>query len=115
MIKFLMRRGAEQMAERKMAQVINAHAIDFVWRAVGEIARRRAKGYDVAVAYLLAGARGETIEGRANGDVTHGPNQALGAFATAPLYAARLFLGGLANGPRIVFGYIGARATMGQD
>ena len=48
------------MTKPKTALVISAHAADFVWRAGGAIALHAAKGYDVTVACLSFGERGES-------------------------------------------------------
>lgn len=48
------------MPEQKTALVISAHAADFVWRCGGAIALHAAKGYDVTVACLSFGERGES-------------------------------------------------------
>jgi len=48
------------MAERKTALVISAHAADFVWRCGGAIALHQEKGYDVTIACLSFGERGES-------------------------------------------------------
>ncbi|WP_330629333.1 PIG-L deacetylase family protein [Thioclava sp. FTW29] len=48
------------MSDRKTALVISAHAADFVWRCGGAIALHAALGYDVTVACLSFGERGES-------------------------------------------------------
>ena len=46
----------------KTALVISAHAADFVWRCGGAIALHAQKGYDVTVACLSFGERGESAK-----------------------------------------------------
>lgn len=48
------------MSDKKTALVISAHAADFVWRCGGAIALHQEKGYDVTVACLSYGERGES-------------------------------------------------------
>ncbi len=48
------------MSANKTALVISAHAADFVWRCGGAIALHAEKGYDVTVACLSFGERGES-------------------------------------------------------
>ncbi len=48
------------MAERSTALVISAHAADFVWRCGGAIALHAEKGYEITVACLSFGERGES-------------------------------------------------------
>ncbi|MBP1849112.1 PIG-L deacetylase family protein [Rhizobium halophytocola] len=48
------------MADKKTALVISAHAADFVWRCGGAIAAHAELGYDVTVACLSFGERGES-------------------------------------------------------
>jgi 4-oxalomesaconate hydratase len=48
------------MAETKTALVISAHAADFVWRCGGAIALHQRLGYEVTVACLSYGERGES-------------------------------------------------------
>jgi len=48
------------MADKKTALVISAHAADFVWRCGGAIALHQKRGYDVTVACLSFGERGES-------------------------------------------------------
>jgi 4-oxalomesaconate hydratase len=50
------------MAEKKTALVVSAHAADFVWRAGGAIAVHQALGYNVTVACLSYGERGESAK-----------------------------------------------------
>ena len=50
------------MAERKTALVISAHAADFVWRCGGAIALHQKLGYEVTVACLSFGERGESAK-----------------------------------------------------
>ena len=47
------------MADNKTALVISAHAADFVWRCGGAIALHQELGYNVTVACLSFGERGE--------------------------------------------------------
>ncbi len=48
------------MADKKTALVISAHAADFVWRCGGAIALHQKRGFDVTVACLSFGERGES-------------------------------------------------------
>ena len=48
------------MSGNKTALVISAHAADFVWRCGGAIALHAEMGYDVTVACLSFGERGES-------------------------------------------------------
>lgn len=48
------------MADKKTALVISAHAADFVWRCGGAIAQHQKLGYEVTVACLSYGERGES-------------------------------------------------------
>ena len=48
------------MSKPRTALVISAHAADFVWRAGGAIALHAEKGYEVTVACLSFGERGES-------------------------------------------------------
>ena len=48
------------MTDRKTALVISAHAADFVWRCGGAIALHQKLGYEVTVACLSYGERGES-------------------------------------------------------
>ncbi len=48
------------MSHPKTALVISAHAADFVWRCGGAIALHARKGYEVTVACLSFGERGES-------------------------------------------------------
>ncbi|MZR31360.1 PIG-L deacetylase family protein [Sneathiella litorea] len=50
------------MPENKTALVISAHAADFVWRCAGAIALHEEKGYDVTIACLSFGERGESAK-----------------------------------------------------
>ena len=50
------------MTDQKTALVISAHAADFVWRAGGAIALHQEKGYDVTIACLSYGERGESAK-----------------------------------------------------
>ena len=70
------------MSDKKTALVISAHAADFVWRAGGAIALHQSLGYEVTVACLSYGERGEsaklwkqedmTLERVKKGDITSG-------------------------------------------
>jgi 4-oxalomesaconate hydratase len=61
------------MAEPKTALVVSAHAADFVWRCGGAIALHQRLGYEVTVACLSYGERGESArlwkEGRSLDEV----------------------------------------------
>ena len=48
--------------KNKSVLVISAHAADFVWRCGGAIALHQDKGYDVTVACLSYGERGESAK-----------------------------------------------------
>ncbi len=48
------------MSDKKTALVISAHAADFVWRCGGAIALHQQRGFDVTVACLSYGERGES-------------------------------------------------------
>lgn len=50
------------MSSNKTALVISAHAADFVWRAGGAIALHQKLGYDVTIACLSFGERGESAK-----------------------------------------------------
>lgn len=50
------------MSDKKTALVISAHAADFVWRCGGAIALHQKLGYDVTVACLSYGERGESAK-----------------------------------------------------
>ena len=50
------------MADKKTALVISAHAADFVWRCGGAIALHQDLGYEVTVACLSFGERGESAK-----------------------------------------------------
>jgi len=50
------------MSDQKTALVISAHAADFVWRAGGAIALHQSLGYEVTVACLSYGERGESAK-----------------------------------------------------
>ena len=50
------------MANPKTALVISAHAADFVWRAGGAIALHQERGYEVTIACLSYGERGESAK-----------------------------------------------------
>ncbi|WP_313958427.1 PIG-L deacetylase family protein [Chelativorans salis] len=50
------------MTANKTALVISAHAADFVWRCGGAIALHQKLGYDVTVACLSFGERGESAK-----------------------------------------------------
>ncbi|MCA0942074.1 PIG-L family deacetylase [Salipiger pacificus] len=61
------------MSEKKTALIISAHAADFVWRCGGAIALHAELGYEVTVACLSFGERGESArlwkEGKSLQDV----------------------------------------------
>ena len=50
------------MSDKKTALVISAHAADFVWRCGGAIALHQKLGYEVTVACLSYGERGESAK-----------------------------------------------------
>lgn len=50
------------MTDKNTALVISAHAADFVWRAGGAIALHQKKGYEVTIACLSYGERGESAK-----------------------------------------------------
>ncbi len=50
------------MVNEKTALVISAHAADFVWRCGGAIALHQKLGYDITVACLSYGERGESAK-----------------------------------------------------
>ena len=50
------------MANDNTVLVISAHAADFVWRCGGAIALHQEKGYDVTIACLSFGERGESAK-----------------------------------------------------
>ncbi|MEJ2654896.1 MAG: PIG-L family deacetylase [Acidihalobacter sp.] len=50
------------MTDKNTALVISAHAADFVWRAGGAIALHQQKGYEVTIACLSYGERGESAK-----------------------------------------------------
>lgn len=50
------------MKSTKTALVVSAHAADFVWRAGGAIALHQARGFEVTVACLSYGERGESAK-----------------------------------------------------
>ncbi|MDH5361120.1 MAG: PIG-L family deacetylase [Gammaproteobacteria bacterium] len=50
------------MSEKKTALVVSAHAADFVWRAGGAIALHQKLGYEVTIACLSYGERGESAK-----------------------------------------------------
>lgn len=50
------------MTDKPTALVISAHSADFVWRCGGAIALHQAKGYDVTIACLSYGERGESAK-----------------------------------------------------
>jgi 4-oxalomesaconate hydratase len=49
-------------AKKKTALVVSAHSADFVWRAGGAIALYAQRGYDVQIACLSYGERGESAK-----------------------------------------------------
>lgn len=50
------------MSDNKTALIISAHAADFVWRCGGAIALHQKLGYDVTIACLSYGERGESAK-----------------------------------------------------
>ena len=50
------------MTDKNTALVISAHAADFVWRAGGAIALHQQRGYEVTIACLSYGERGESAK-----------------------------------------------------
>lgn len=50
------------MTDNKSVLVISAHAADFVWRCAGAIALHQEKGYEVTIACLSYGERGESAK-----------------------------------------------------
>ena len=50
------------MSEKKTALILSAHAADFVWRCGGAIAKHEEMGYDVTVACMSFGERGESAK-----------------------------------------------------
>ncbi|WP_170763285.1 PIG-L deacetylase family protein [Ruegeria lacuscaerulensis] len=50
------------MTDKKSALVISAHAADFVWRCGGAIALHQERGFDVTIACLSFGERGESAK-----------------------------------------------------
>ena len=50
------------MAVKKTALVLSAHAADFVWRCGGAIALHQKLGYEVTVACMSFGERGESAK-----------------------------------------------------
>ena len=58
------------MSEKKTALVISAHAADFVWRCGGAIALHQEKGFDVTIACLSFGERGESAKLWKQGNTT---------------------------------------------
>ena len=50
------------MADKKTALILSAHAADFVWRCGGAIALHQKLGYDVTVACMSYGERGESAK-----------------------------------------------------
>jgi 4-oxalomesaconate hydratase len=50
------------MSEPKTALVVSAHTADFVWRCGGAIALHAEKGYEITVACLSFGERGESAK-----------------------------------------------------
>ena len=50
------------MATDKTVLVISAHAADFVWRCAGAIALHQERGFDVTIACLSFGERGESAK-----------------------------------------------------
>ncbi|MEM9335617.1 MAG: PIG-L deacetylase family protein, partial [Pseudomonadota bacterium] len=58
------------MSTQKTVLVISAHAADFVWRCGGAIALHQEKGYDVTIACLSYGERGESAKLWKQGDIS---------------------------------------------
>ncbi|GHA44727.1 GlcNAc-PI de-N-acetylase [Amylibacter ulvae] len=50
------------MSDKKTALILSAHAADFVWRCGGAIAKHEEMGYDVTVACMSFGERGESAK-----------------------------------------------------
>ena len=50
------------MTDKKTALVLSAHAADFVWRCGGAIALHQNLGYEVTVACMSFGERGESAK-----------------------------------------------------
>lgn len=50
------------MSDKKTALILSAHAADFVWRCGGAIAKHEEMGYDVTVACMSYGERGESAK-----------------------------------------------------
>ena len=50
------------MTDKKTAVVVSAHSADFVWRAGGAIALYAERGWEVSVACLSYGERGESAK-----------------------------------------------------
>ena len=50
------------MAVKKTALILSAHAADFVWRCGGAIALHQNLGYEVTVACMSFGERGESAK-----------------------------------------------------
>jgi len=58
------------MSDNKSVLVISAHAADFVWRCGGAIALHQKRGYDVTIACLSFGERGESAKLWKKGNMT---------------------------------------------
>ena len=50
------------MADKKTALILSAHAADFVWRCGGAIALHQKLGYEVTIACMSYGERGESAK-----------------------------------------------------
>ena len=50
------------MAGKKTALILSAHAADFVWRCGGAIALHQKLGYEVTIACMSYGERGESAK-----------------------------------------------------
>ena len=50
------------MSENKTALILSAHAADFVWRCGGAIALHQKLGYEVTIACMSYGERGESAK-----------------------------------------------------
>ena len=50
------------MKDKKTALILSAHAADFVWRCGGAIALHQKLGYEVTIACMSFGERGESAK-----------------------------------------------------
>ena len=50
------------MVDKKTALILSAHAADFVWRCGGAIALHQKLGYEVTIACMSYGERGESAK-----------------------------------------------------